>query len=791
MPQKWRSWPKLAKFRAAGPAIRPLAAAAVAILSAILMTWPLAAHAGSGVLRAIYFWDAYCNAMIMGSRVDALLGLGPLSLYDAYYFAPLPNAIVYNENHFGLSILFAPFYLLGGPIWGYNMTLLASLALSVFFTYLLVQRLTKSAAAGILSGVAFAFCPYVAFELGRIQLIATQWIPACFLFLHRALEGGRRRDIFAFWGCFVLQIGTCLYYAMFLMPLLALLGVLLGLRLRPTVRFYAWFAGGATLAGACAALMVYPYFAARSSFNLERSLAFASGYDGKLGFFGNVHDLNRTWTALHHPTVRPWAPEEIAFPGLLVVLLAFVAFTVSASLAWRRRGPKSFARALLLWLILAVLAAAGSVLAHSFLVGTAVLALGAGLLSWRGWAQPFSEVRGVYFGVLLLAVLLFLGLEPLEWEGEPVRGLYYYLHTYFPGYNGIRKVSRQAVMTSFLMAVLAGYGGAWLMQRLRWAWARALVAMVLLVGLVLELRCFPFPIEPVFAAEKVPPALRFVRALPARDLVAAYPQTGGRYVMQNDRGMALHDYLALHHKHRFVNGQSSWEPPVTTLARRALDRLPEDAARRALLSMGTRHLIVYGEELPPDKTSLVPSLLARPEEYRLAFQDGAHSVVSLLGAEDPQLTLLQTPALPPSVQRVPSAELRGRASLHSRNAFLALDGDAGSYWTTGRFQEAGQFFEVRLPEPRRVRALEIHVPERVMDAPASFRLNAYEGNEDRGVLVERPVLRLYRDQIFAPKTFVWRIVLGDAVLADRLRVTIGQGMPGHYFGIHELAVYVE
>src|SRR4051812_1466628 len=119
-----------------------VAAALVAVFTTILLTWPLAAHAGHCVLRAIYFWDAYTNAMIMGSRVNAALGHGPLSLYDDYYFAPLPRSIAFNENLFGLSILFAPFYLLGhNPLWAYNLTLLLSLALSVFFTYLLVLHL--------------------------------------------------------------------------------------------------------------------------------------------------------------------------------------------------------------------------------------------------------------------------------------------------------------------------------------------------------------------------------------------------------------------------------------------------------------------------------------------------------------------------------------------------------------------------------------------------------------------------------------------------------------------------
>ena len=79
----------------------------------------------------------------------------------------------------GLSLIFAPFYLAtDNPLWAYNLTLLASLSLSMFFTYLLVRRLTGNPYAGVLAGVAFACCPFVMFEIGRIQLVATQWIPA-------------------------------------------------------------------------------------------------------------------------------------------------------------------------------------------------------------------------------------------------------------------------------------------------------------------------------------------------------------------------------------------------------------------------------------------------------------------------------------------------------------------------------------------------------------------------------------------------------------------------------------
>ena len=762
----------------------------MAIGFSVLMTWPLAANAGHSVLRAIYHWDAYTNAMIMGSRLDAVLGRAPLSLYDNYFFAPLPRSIVFNENHFGLSLLFAPFYLLSeNPLWAYNVTLLVSLSLSVFFTYLFVSRLTGSAHAGVVAGVAFAFCPYVFFEIGRIQLVATQWIPASFLFLHRAIEGQRPRDGIAFWLCIVLQIGTCLYYTMFLIPLLGLVGCALLVRQRPPRRFFYWFGAGAIGALLVAFLMVHPYFSAREAFNLERSLSFASSYDGKLGFFANVAPTNHTLTGMHHQGEWRGAHEEIAFPGFSALVLSLVALGVPAWHAIGQGGARCLGFGVGRWLLLAASAAFVTLLTHSMLPGALAFGAGTYYFARRGTPHPFGGSQGVYLAVLLLAVVLFLGLYPFEWGGAPVRGLYYYFHSYFPGFNGIRKVSRQAVMTTFAVCVLAGFGSAWIFSQLRRRGGRLLATALLCGAICYELRSFPHAIEPVWAGKDVPAVLGFVASLPARDLVASVPQDTGQRQFRGDAGLALHNYLALYHKHRFVNGQSSWQPPVTELARRAVERLPDDGARRALLSIGARYVIVFGDDLAPGRKALAEELAARPEGYRRIFQRGSHSVFTLLEKNARALELLETPALPARAERIPTRELTASASLNPGRAALALDEDDVTYWTGGRFQERGQYFEIGLSAPRAVSALEIVAPGRVTDVPVSFRLSASKGGEDLGVVAENPELRLYRAQIFAPETFVFRVALPRPITADRLRISVEQPVPGSYFSIHEFRLY--
>jgi len=253
--------------------------------------------------------------------------------------------------------------------------------------------------------------------------------------------------------------------------------------------------------------------------------------------------------------------------------------------------------------------------------------------------------------------------------------------------------------------------------------------------------------------------------------------------------MALHNYLALYHRHRFVNGQSSWQPPVTTLAQNALARLPDEAARRTLLAIGTRHLIIFGEELEPARAGLAAELAARPNDYRSVFRQGSRSLFSLLGADDPTLSPLSTPALPAFARLIPHSEMRVTASPREDLASRAVDDKPDTFWTSGRDQEPGQYFEVELAHPYPVVALEIDDPGRVMDAPVSYRIVAQSGSQDLGVVAEAKKLRFFRAQIFSPETFVFRVVLPRPILADRLRLIVEQPVPGYYFAIHELRVF--
>src|SRR5690606_33122682 len=141
----------------------------------------------------------------------------------------------------------------------------------------------------------------------------------------------------------------------------------------------------------------------------------------------------------------------------------------------------------------------------------------------------------------------------------------------------------------------------------------------------------PHPTERMWNDETIPSAYRFIASLPEDDLVMIVPQNDGASLFWGDRGMALHNYLALFHKHRFVNGQSSWMPAVNELVRRVQMTLPSEAAWRLLAAAGARHILVHGEDLTPQRRDLPERLSAMPDHFEKVFHDGGQSVFSLRG----------------------------------------------------------------------------------------------------------------------------------------------------------------
>ena len=201
-------------------ALESAAVVAAFTLATAWVLWPLPRRAATLLLDANAFYgragwlfapDPWLVQWILGWDTHALT-TAPWGLYEANIFYPAPHTLALSEHLLGYWPLFAPVYLAtANPTLAYNLTLLASFALSGLAMCLLVRHWTGSVAAGLVAGVVYAFAPWRIAQLGHPQLLGLYAAPLVLLGWDRALARGRLDDLLLLAGAFLVQC-LCSYY---------------------------------------------------------------------------------------------------------------------------------------------------------------------------------------------------------------------------------------------------------------------------------------------------------------------------------------------------------------------------------------------------------------------------------------------------------------------------------------------------------------------------------------------------------------------------------------------------
>ena len=114
-------------------------------------------------------------------------------------FYPTSDALALSEHLLGLSAIATPIaWIARDPMVTYNVATLLTFPLCTLAMYLLVRRLTGSAAGAFVAGLAFGFSPYRISQLPHVQMLAAFWAPLALLGLHAYLETTRRRWLFLY-----------------------------------------------------------------------------------------------------------------------------------------------------------------------------------------------------------------------------------------------------------------------------------------------------------------------------------------------------------------------------------------------------------------------------------------------------------------------------------------------------------------------------------------------------------------------------------------------------------------
>jgi hypothetical protein len=539
-------------------------------LAAVVLTWPLVLHLGdeiplgtesSGTVPLFNLWTLRWNA----DRVaHAFHGY-----WDAPIFHPAAGTFALSDPQPLTGLAFAPlFAVTGNAALAYNLVLLGILALNGWAAARFCRRLGVTSAVAILAGVLAQALPFVANEVGVIQLTVLFPIFLLLTALHdwlrpdrdarrRAPATGRARfgppTRVGLW--LAVTFLTSSYYGLFVV-------VVLGLTVWFLLAREVWRPGRAVELVVAVVVFAVP--------TLPVLLAQA--------------DL----TSTHHRSEETIRDNSAAVAD----------YGQLDEGAWGDR--------LLPWL----LGTGGS--GQRLYPGTLLLgaAVGGAYAGWHGRTRRWTRFLVAFAGV---AVVASLGLR-LDLGGfHP----YELLRDHMPGYENLRSPFRFAVLLQVALVPLAALG-------LDAVWRRASlggppVALALVGFGLLEVLALPVPLVDVPDAHD--DWVDFLQDAPP-GVVAMVPFPSGRGVDAFEP--TVESMLAgLEHGHPLVNGYSGLFPASHDQLWEEMDTFPDADSRSALEDAGVRYVVV-------DRDAVSPAIdAATREELEVVFEGDDRTIYAL------------------------------------------------------------------------------------------------------------------------------------------------------------------
>jgi hypothetical protein len=306
---------------------RPLAVTAAFTALTAAVTWPQARLLATA---ATDHQDIYFNLWRLRWIAHALAS-APGQLFEGNIFYGARNTLALSDAILLEGLVGAPLFWAGlPPVLVHNLLLLGAIVASGVGMFVLAEHLTGSRAGALAAGMVFAFAPYRIDHIMHMELQWSMWIPWSFWALQRTLETHRVK-YGALTGAFMaLQMLSCIYYGIFLVLLLPLVGLvqLLAIpapRLRRTV---SALLAGALLLAAVAGVYSRPYVSNSTQVGL-RSAWEATLYSARPRDYRAATETN-----LLYGQAGRGRPERHLFPGLLAPLVALVGLLLVAPAPW-------------------------------------------------------------------------------------------------------------------------------------------------------------------------------------------------------------------------------------------------------------------------------------------------------------------------------------------------------------------------------------------------------------------------------------------------------------------------
>jgi len=530
----------------------PLLALALYAVLVVVMTWPMAARLNTHLFGRGS--DAWSHFWIFWWVKDSLVHWhSPFFTDLLYYPAGVP---LYTQNIAWANIgLWLVLQLFMGELAAYNVAFMLVYWLNAAAMFFLIRELVRedgrvaayASWAAFVGGLIYGFWPYIQRHSFHPNLSLTAAIPLALLFLHRLLKNGRTPDALLA-GLFIALIGITRWQLLIMAAILLGAFVLYEFVVSRAARSWR-MVGQLALVGAFAGLLMLPFAAPVAVYQLTRDhpedIYLDEQYDTQTDLLAYVLPSHA------HPL---WGEAMTPFYDVM---------------------PENFS--------------------YTPFIGFVTL-----LLALWGLAQGWPHTR-----FWLLAALLFfmLALGPeLQVNGRlyPAVPMPYSLVENNPLIRLLRNPDRFNVLLGMPVAVLAAFGVADLLRRLRWRPVLVVGALSLLI--LFEYSEYPFPsqdtaVSPFYTALASEPGDFGIVELPIQprgaDKQHMFYQTGHRKPI-----VGGHISRIPREAYAFISQNALLNSLVTT---EQVDPAIGDVSRQLndMAEAGFRYLVIDNLEIPP------------------------------------------------------------------------------------------------------------------------------------------------------------------------------------------------
>jgi hypothetical protein len=529
----------------------------------LLMTWPLALHMRDSVLGEI--GDNIYFIFLIRWYQKAWFELHISPFFHPWLNYPQGWSLASTDTSLSTTLFGLPASLIAGPTFGYNFAMLVTFVLSGWAMFYWVRRLTGSTLAGLVAGTIYAFLPYrmAHFLIGHMNLSGTAWFPLFFMGLYDLLRAPRLS-----WKPVLvtaLALGLIGFASMYYLYMALLMAVVFGAG-------YLWFAERKRLftLALWRSLILKLVVLALASFPLvfaallpflqlnsqggvaDRTISYASMYSASPTDFllpSTDHFLFGQWVGAHFDRTL-WI-EATFYIGVVALILAII--------GWRKRSQTGEHVVLFKIALLVILVAF-------------VLSLGTDL----HWNNQRVEIP-------LPAFLQ----ERLQRQTVPLPMPAYLLFRYLPFYSKMRAIMRFGLFVLLFNTMLAGFGAAWLLKKVR-PKRQPWLALGLLFLVLFDF--YPGP-NPQLARVEARPVDYWLAQQPGQGAVAQFP-----FIQVEDQDQV---YNTLVHKKPFIGGFFSANQPEQYLRiKPVLEKYPDPAGTALLRELGVEWVIFDTRQYP-------------------------------------------------------------------------------------------------------------------------------------------------------------------------------------------------